>query len=256
MHRVDLNCDMGESFGAYTLGLDEEAMAYVSSANVACGFHASDPRVMEKTVALAAARGVAVGAHPGFPDLAGFGRRNMDIAPAEVRALVSYQIGALYAFCRASGVPLVHVKPHGALYNMAAADAKLARAVCEAVASFDSKLILLALSGSRMLDAAAELGVPAAAEVFADRAYEEDGTLVGRSKPGALIEDEELAVSRLVRMVKEGVVRAISGRDIALRVQSVCVHGDGPKAVAFLSRIRAAFDAEGIAVQPLSKLVL
>lgn len=255
MHKVDLNCDMGESFGAYTLGLDEEAMAYVSSANVACGFHASDPQVMERTVALAAARAVAVGAHPGFPDLAGFGRRNMDISPPEVRALVSYQIGALYAFCRSAGVPLVHVKPHGALYNMAAADLKLARAVCEAIVSFDSKLILLALSGSRMLDAAAELGVSAAAEVFADRAYEEDGTLVGRSKPGALIEDEDLVVSRLVRMVKEGVVRAISGRDIALRAQSVCVHGDGPKAVSLLSRIRAAFYAEGIAVQPLSKLV-
>jgi 5-oxoprolinase (ATP-hydrolysing) subunit A len=248
MRRIDLNCDLGESFGAYSIGTDEEIIRYVSSANVACGFHASDPSVMRKTVRLAKEAGVAVGAHPGLPDLQGFGRRNMDISPEEAKAVVLYQIGALAAFCKAEGAPLRHVKPHGALYNMAGKDYALARAVCEAVKSFDPALVLLGLSGSQMLRAAEELGLRSAREVFADRAYEENGSLVSRAKSGAMIEDEGEAIERVLRMVTEGKVRAITGVDIPIQADSVCVHGDGPKALAFVAKIRAALEKEGIEV--------
>ncbi len=255
MLAIDLNCDLGESFGTYTLGLDAEVIPHVSSANVACGFHAGDPEVMAKTVSLAAAAGVAVGAHPGFPDLLGFGRRNMDVSAKEAKAYVLYQLGALQGFCLASGIKLSHVKPHGALYNMAGKNYDLARGICEAIASFDSSLILLALSGSQMLKAASALGLRAAREVFADRAYEEDGSLVARSKPGAMIEDEELAIGRVIRMIKEGKVTAVTGKDISLSADSVCVHGDGPKALDFVRRIRAALEDEGIAVAPLASIL-
>ncbi len=255
MLRIDLNCDLGESFGAYSLGLDAEVIPYISSANVACGFHAGDPEVMAKTVSHAAAAGVAVGAHPGFPDLLGFGRRNMDVSPKEAKAYVLYQLGALQAFCVASDVKLSHVKPHGALYNMAGKNYDLARAICEAIAAVDPSLILLALSGSQMLVAASDLGLRAAREVFADRAYEEDGSLVARSKPGAMIEDEEVAIARVVRMIKEGKVTAITGKDISLSADSVCVHGDGPKALDFVRRIRGALAAAGIAVEPLASIL-
>lgn len=251
MPRVDLNCDLGESFGAYTMGMDDQVIPWITSANVACGFHASDPVVMHTTVALAKQAGVAIGAHPGFADLMGFGRRNMQVSPAEAKAYITYQLGALYAFCKAQGVPLRHVKPHGALYNMAAKDAALAAAICEAVKAFDSSLILLGLSGSQMLLAAKAIGLPYASEVFADRAYEEDGSLVARTKPGAMIHDEDLAISRVVRMVKEGVVQAITGKDIALKADSICVHGDGPKALDFARRIRQTLEDEGVSVQPL-----
>jgi Uncharacterized proteins, homologs of lactam utilization protein B len=249
MRRIDLNCDLGESFGAYTLGLDSEVIRHISSANVACGFHASDPSVMRKTVRLAKEAGVSVGAHPGLPDLQGFGRRNMDISPADARDCVLYQIGALAAFCAAEGVPLRHVKPHGALYNMAAKDYKLARAVCEAVLDFDPKLVLVGLSGSQMLVAAEELGLSSAREVFADRAYEEDGSLVARSKPGAMIEDEDEAIDRVLRMATEGKVRSITGKDVPIVADSVCVHGDGQQALAFVRKIREALMKEGIEVQ-------
>lgn len=202
MHKIDLNCDLGESFGNYKLGLDDEVIKYISSANIACGFHASDPLVMQKTVALARDNGVAVGAHPGFPDLVGFGRRNMNVSPAEAKAFVQYQIGALSAFCKAAGCRLAHVKPHGALYNMAGKDEILAAAICEAVYEFDPELILLCLSGSKMMSAAKKIGLRAASEVFADRAYEDDGSLVARGKPGAVITDEDEAVSRVIGMVK------------------------------------------------------
>lgn len=251
MPRVDLNCDLGESFGAYTMGMDDQVIPWITSANVACGFHASDPVVMHTTVALAKQAGVAIGAHPGFADLMGFGRRNMQVSPAEAKAYITYQLGALYAFCKAQGVPLRHVKPHGALYNMAAKDAALAAAICEAVQAFDPSLILLGLSGSQMLLAAKAIGLPYASEVFADRAYEEDGSLVARTKPGAMIHDEDLAISRVVRMVKEGVVQAITGKDIALKADSICVHGDGPKALDFARRIRQTLEDEGVSVQPL-----
>lgn len=255
MYSVDLNCDLGESFGRYTLGLDDQVLPFISSANIACGYHASDPEVMAKTVANAAACGIGIGAHPGFPDLMGFGRRNMNVSESEAKAYMLYQLGALSAFCKAKGVKMSHVKPHGALYNMAAKDAKLAKALCEAVKEFDPDLIFLGLSGSEMLKAAKELGLKAASEVFADRAYEEDGTLRARSKEGSMITDEDLAISRVVRMVKEGKVAAITGKDIAIQADSICVHGDGEKALAFVQKIRRALEAEGIRIAPLSEIV-
>ena len=251
MYKVDLNSDLGESFGAYTIGLDNEVIAHVSSVNVACGYHAGDPLVMEKTVAAAKAAGVAVGAHPGFPDLMGFGRRNMVVSPKEVKAYVKYQLGALMAFAAAEGIRLQHCKPHGALYNMAAKDEKLARAVVEGICEVDDRLILLALSGSEMLLAAEKAGLRAASEVFADRGYQSDGTLVPRTQPGAMITDETLAIERVVRMVTEGIVTAVDGTDIPLRADSICVHGDGEKALLFVRRIRAALEAKGVALRAL-----
>ena len=253
--KIDLNCDLGESFGAYKLGLDDQVLPYISSANVACGFHASDPVVMDKTVALAKDAGVAVGAHPGYPDLQGFGRRNMTIPPREVKAMVMYQIGALQAFCTARGLKLQHVKPHGALYNMAGKDEALAMAVCEAIQAVDDSLILLGLSGSKMLEAADKIGLRSAREVFADRAYEEDGSLVARTKPGAMITDEDEAVERVIRMIREGRVTAVTGKDISIRADSVCVHGDSRKALAFVQKTRTALTAEHIQIVPLRDIV-
>ncbi len=254
MFRVDLNCDLGESYGAYVLGMDDKVIPFITSANVACGFHASDPVVMEKTVALCKKHHVAVGAHPGFPDLMGFGRREMRISGAEAKAYILYQIGALDGFCRAAGVKLAHVKPHGALYNMAARDAALARAICEAISEYDKTLVLLALAGSEMVRTARELGLPVAQEVFADRGYEEDGTLVSRGKPGAMINDEEEAIKRVVRMVTEGKVTAATGRDIPVRADSVCIHGDGEHALAFAKRIREELISSGVRLMPLKEL--
>ena len=251
MLKVDLNSDLGESFGRYTLGMDEQVLAVISSANVACGFHASDPVVMEKTVKMAKASGVAVGAHPGFPDLMGFGRRNMAVSPDEARAYTLYQLGALYAFLKPLGMEMQHVKPHGAFYNMAAKDYGLAKAICQAVKDFDPNLILLGLSGSQHIRAAEDVGLKAVSEVFADRAYEEDGTLVNRKKAGAMVTDEDEAIRRVVRMVKEGKVTAITGRDIPIRAESICVHGDGEKALLFTKRIRMAMEAENILIAPM-----
>lgn len=248
---VDLNCDLGESFGRYKLGLDEEVIRYVSSANVACGFHASDPSVMAATVALAKNAGAAVGAHPGFPDLQGFGRRNMSLSGQELHDVVLYQVAALAGFCRAAGVTMQHVKPHGAMYNMAVKDLAMAQAICRAVADFNASLIILAPGGSFLEAAALEYGLRFACEVFADRGYQADGTLVPRSQPGALIEDEDEAIARVLRMVKEGVVRSVDGSDIAVRADSVCVHGDGAKALAFVKKIRAALLAAGVEISPL-----
>ena len=248
MLKVDLNCDLGESFGNYTLGLDGEVIKFVSSANVACGFHASDPLVMQKTVKMAKAAGVAVGAHPGYPDLVGFGRRNLNVQPAELKAMVQYQIGALKAFCQAEKIGLQHVKPHGAMYNMAAKDEKLAFAIAEGIAEIDPSLILLGLSGSEMLKAAEKLGLKAKKEVFADRAYEEDGTLVARTKPGAMILNEDEAIERVLGMIKFGKVKAVTGREIGIEADSVCVHGDSPKALEFVKKINAALSGEGICV--------
>ena len=254
MYRVDLNSDLGESFGSYTLGMDDGVIPLISSANIACGYHAGDPVVMEKTVALANRAGVQVGAHPGFPDLMGFGRRNMNVTPAEARAYILYQLGALSGFCKAQGVVMQHVKPHGALYNMAARDYSLSRAVCEGIREFDPDLIVLALSGGELVRAAEDLGLPVAREVFADRAYEEDGSLVDRRKEGAMITDEDEAVRRVVRMVKEKKVRAITGKDIPIEPDSVCVHGDGAKALAFVEKIRQAFAQEGIRICSLHEM--
>ena len=255
MYKIDLNSDLGESFGRYTLGMDNRIIPLISSANVACGYHASDPVVMEKTVAMAKEAGIGIGAHPGYPDLMGFGRRNLDVTPAEARAYTLYQLGALDGFCRANGVKMQHVKPHGALYNMAGKDYALAKGICEAIASFDKDLTVMALSGSELVRAAEDMGLRVAREVFADRAYEEDGSLVNRRKEGAMVTDENLAISRVVRMILEQKVTAITGKDIPIRADSVCVHGDGEKALAFVEKIRAELTAQGIQICPLSEIV-
>ena len=252
MRSIDINSDLGESFGAWTMGNDGQVLQQVSSANIACGFHASDPVTMQKAVVLAKANGVAIGAHPGYPDLVGFGRREMKVSPQDLRAMVIYQIGALQAVCRAEGAKLVHVKPHGAMYNMAAKDEKLALAIADAVASVDDSLILVGLSGSLMADAAAAKGLRFAAEVFADRAYEDDGSLVSRTKPGAMIEDEDLAIRRMITLVKEGTIESIHGKEIALQADTICVHGDSPNAIAFARALRSALQAEGLAIAPLA----
>jgi UPF0271 protein len=255
MYRVDLNSDLGESFGRYTLGMDDKIIPLITSANVACGYHASDPVVMDKTIKMAKEAGIRVGAHPGFPDLMGFGRRNMTIAPEEAKAYTLYQLGALDAFCKAHGVTMQHVKPHGAFYNMAAKDYELSKAICEAIASYDSNLIVMALCGGELLHAAKDLGLRAASEVFADRGYEEDGTLVNRRKEGAMITDEDVAIARVIRMIKEGKVTAVTGKDIDIQADSVCVHGDGAKALAFVEKIRAALTQEGIEICSLDKIL-
>jgi UPF0271 protein len=251
MHTVDLNCDLGESFGAWNMGLDAEVIKHVTSANIACGYHASDPLVMAATVALTRDAGAGIGAHPGFPDLMGFGRRNMAVSPKEAEAYILYQLGALDAFCRAAGARMRHVKPHGALYNMAAKDKALAEAIVDGVARFDDNLIVLGLSGSEMINAAERKGLAVAREVFADRAYEDTGELRARTLPGAMVTDEDEAVTRVVRMVTEGKVRAYSGKDIAIQADSVCVHGDNTKALSFVQKIRSALEAQGIGLDLL-----
>lgn len=255
MYKVDLNSDLGESFGAYKIGMDEEVIKCVSSVNVACGFHAGDPLVMGKTVALAKAAGAAIGAHPGFPDLVGFGRRNVAASPEEAKADVKYQLGALLAFTKSCGVRMQHVKPHGALYNMAAVDIKLARAICEAVAEVDDSIILLGLANSKMLEAAKEVGLKAASEVFADRAYMEDGTLVPRRQEGAVIHDKDLAIKRVIGMVTKGKVESITGKEIEIKADSICVHGDNPQALEFVKNIRAALGENGVEIANLDAIV-
>jgi len=251
MYKIDLNCDLGESFGRYTLGLDGEVIPLITSANIACGYHASDPVIMEKTVKLAKDNGVHIGAHTGFPDLMGFGRRNMVLTMQEARTYTIYQIGALKAFCDASGTKLSHIKPHGAFYNMAAKDYDLAHAICEGVHQCCNELIFLGLSGSIMEKAALDTGLIFKSEVFADRAYEEDGSLVARSKPGAMIEDEA-AIPRVIRMITEGKVKAITGRDIDIKADSVCVHGDGPKTLEFIKLLREACNTSDIKIEVMS----
>ncbi|MDO4976875.1 MAG: 5-oxoprolinase subunit PxpA [Eubacteriales bacterium] len=255
MYRIDLNCDLGESFGAYKMGMDDKVIPLITSANVACGFHASDPVVMEKTIAMAAEAGIQVGAHPGFPDLMGFGRRNMAVTPEEAKAYTMYQIGALKAFVEAKGMKLQHVKPHGALYNMAAKDYELSVGICEAIKAIDDQLIVMALSGGQLVKAAKDMGLRVALEVFADRAYEEDGSLVNRRKEGAMITDEKEAIQRVVRMVKEGKVRTITGKDIDIKADSVCVHGDGVKALLFVEEIRKTMKEEGIEICSLQEII-
>lgn len=248
MYSIDLNCDLGESFGSYTIGCDEKVIPLISSANVACGFHAGDPMVMAKTIARCKESGISVGAHPGFHDLAGFGRRNLAVTPEEARQDVIYQIGALQAFCAANGLKLRHVKPHGALYNMAGKNYALAKAICEGVCSVDPSLVMLVLAGSEMQKAAEDTGLQFAREVFADRAYEEDGSLVARSKEGSMITDENEAVERVIRMIKEHKVTAITGKNIEVIPDSVCVHGDGEKALLFVEKLRQALTENGIQI--------
>jgi UPF0271 protein len=249
---VDLNADVGESFGAYTIGQDDAVLASVTSASVACGFHAGDPVVMTKTVGAALGRGVVVGAHVGYPDLQGFGRRPMALTPDELRAGVIYQIGALDAIVRSLGGRVRFVKPHGALYNTAAADPGVARALIEGVRAFDATLPIVTLPGSAVVVAAAELGVATISECFADRAYTPAGALVSRSLQGAVIHDKEVVAARAVAMATEGVVDAIDGTRVAVRADSMCVHGDTAGAAELAEAIRAALVLAGIELKPFA----
>ncbi|MDQ4024448.1 MAG: LamB/YcsF family protein [Actinomycetota bacterium] len=252
MDVVDLNSDLGEGFGRWTLGDDERMLGTVSSANVACGFHAGDPASIRRTVRTAVGRGVAIGAHVGYRDLAGFGRRNMDVPSDELQADVAYQIGALMGLAAAEGGRVTYVKPHGALYNTAAVDERVARDVAAAVAAVDPALVVLGLPGSSSLAAAEAAGLPTAAEAFADRAYTPQGRLVPRSEPGAVLHDADTVARRMLRLVTESVVEAVDGNTMPVRADSICVHGDSPGAVAMAERIRDAFAAEGIVVAPFA----
>ena len=254
MQRVDLNCDMGESFGAYNLGMDAEVIAHITSANIACGFHAGDPQVMNRTVALAMARGVGVGAHPGFADLKGFGRRNLDCTPEEIKNDIIYQVGALQAFCTVHGIALQHVKPHGALYNMAVGNEPLARAIAEAVASVDPNLILVTLAGGEaplMARIGRETGLRVVFEAFPDRAYTPDGHLVSRRLPGAVIEDSTEAAARALTMARDGRVIASDGTRLEMEIQTLCVHGDTPTALSIVAEIRRTLEQAGLELSPM-----
>ncbi|KPN12974.1 lactam utilization protein LamB [Bacillus australimaris] len=246
MYQVDINCDLGESFGQYTIGADEQILEYVTSANIACGFHAGDPTVMRKTVRMALEKGVKIGAHPGLQDLAGFGRRPMAISAEEAYDLVIYQIGALSAFLKAEGGTMQHVKPHGALYNMAAKNTELSESIAKAVYDVDPSLVLFGLSGSELALAGERIGLQVAHEVFSDRTYQTDGTLTSRRDPHALIEEDEQAVQQVVRMVREGKVRTVQGGDIELKADTVCIHGDGSHALQFARTITAKLKEAGI----------
>jgi UPF0271 protein len=248
---IDLNCDMGESWGRWTLGADETVMPYLSSANVACGFHAGDPHVMRRTVDLALRHGVAIGAHPALPDLMGFGRRVMDVTPAELKDYFCYQIGALREFCRATGADLQHVKPHGILYAMAERSEALAGAIGEAAREAGDRLILMTLASGKYDAHCRKMGVRVASEGFADRAYEVDGTLVSRKQPYALITDPARAAAQAVRMAAEGKVRTHDGADIDIAVQTICCHGDTPGAERIIRAVREGLERAGIRVRPL-----
>lgn len=246
---VDLNCDMGESYGAYQIGNDEAIFPYITAANIACGFHAGDASVMKKTVKLALKYQVAIGAHPGLPDLQGFGRREIAISAEEAYDMVVYQIGALNAFVHSEGGVLRHVKPHGALYNMAAANAKLAEAIAEAVYKVNPLLVLYGLSGSELVKAGERLGLRVANEVFADRTYQTDGSLTPRKMPGALITDEDVAAAQSLRMVTAGLVTSTIGRDVMIKADTICLHGDGENAVTFAAKIHTLLKEKNIGLQ-------
>jgi UPF0271 protein len=250
--RIDLNADVGESFGAYAIGHDPGLMKSITSANVAAGFHGGDPSVLRATIRRAKAHGVAVGAHPSFPDLAGFGRREMSMSPREAEDLVLYQIAAVAGVAHVEGVVLQHVKPHGALYNMAARDFALAGAIARAVVAFSDALILVGPPGSELLKAGRAVGLRVAAEVFADRAYESDGSLVSRKKLGAIIHDADVVVERSVRMARHGTVVAIDGSIVALHVDTMCVHGDTPGADELAAKLRAALQTAGLTVKAIA----
>ena len=249
--RIDLNSDLGESFGPWPMGQDSALMDSISSANVACGFHAGDPGTMRATIAMAKDKGVAIGAHPGFPDLVGFGRRELKASPTEVHDFVLYQVAALAGMAAAQGVRLQHVKAHGALYNMACRDRALADAIARAVASLDRSLILFGLPNSELMHAGEAAGLRTAAEVFADRAYDPDGSLTARSKPGSVIHDTAVVVSRAVRMVRDKDVVATDGSTVRLQADTICLHGDTPGAAEHARAVRSGLEAAGIAIHPL-----
>jgi UPF0271 protein len=246
MKTIDINCDMGESYGAWKMGADAEVMPFISSANIACGFHGGDPATIRKTVALAVKHGVAIGAHPSLPDLQGFGRRAMKITPRDMYDLVVYQAGAVEAFARAAGAKLHHVKCHGALYNMAANDEALSEAMARAAK--DLGVMLYVLSNSKNFSIAKQAGIPVAGEVFADRGYADDGTLAPRDRPGGMVEDAGEAVARALAMIEQGYVTSLSGKRVPVAADTLCLHGDQPGAVTFAQAIRKAFAEKGITV--------
>ena len=250
MPSIDLNCDLGESFGAYTIGMDAEILPYITSANIACGFHAGDPSVMQKSVLLCKKYGVQVGAHPGLPDLQGFGRRDMALSPDEAYSFVLYQISALAGFCKAEGTALAHVKPHGQLYNRAAKDAALAEAIAAAVHDFDPTLVLVGLAGGKLIEAGRAANLATAQEFFADRNYMADGTLVPRKQENAVIADEDFAVARVVRAVQEGTIEAVDGSTIEVAADTICIHGDNAHALEFAKKIREALMQAGVKLKP------
>ena len=255
MRRVDLNADLGESFGVYTLGDDTALLRVVTSVGIACGFHAGDPGTMARVVGLAAGRGVALGAHPGLPDLAGFGRRRMEVTPAEVRDLVTYQIGALAGFAAREKQTLQHVKPHGALYALAEEDPAIAAAIAQAVQEWDPKVILFGLSGGRLVAAGNALGLQTASEVFADRAYSPDGSLVPRSALNAVLHDPAVVAARMALWARTGMFLAADGSTaLQLAADTICLHGDSPGAAALAVRVRSVLEAEGVRVQSVGSL--
>ena len=252
--KIDLNCDMGESFGMYKMGLDEKIIKYITSANIACGFHAGDPTWMKTTVNLAESHGVGVGAHPSYPDLVGFGRRNMNLSAEEIKTDITYQLGALQAFT--TNRVLQHVKPHGAMYNQAVNDTEIARLICEAVIDFDPSIVLVALAGSSWVSVAKEMGLRVASEIFADRALNSDGSLVSRSIPGSVIHDIDEVVERSVSMVRDNVAVSITGDEINLEADSLCIHGDTPGAVEMAKRIRNALENSGVQIVQMTDLIV
>lgn len=255
MRVIDLNCDMGESFGRYSLGFDEEIMDYVTSANIACGFHAGDPSVMDATVAMAGKRGLGIGAHPSYPDLQGFGRRSMAMSAKELRASLIYQIGALKGFTDFYGYRLQHVKLHGALYNMACADSVLAKTVAESVAVMDRNLIFVALYGSELYRAGIDMGLKVAGEFFADRHYGADGKLLPRTHADALVTGDQAVLDRCLLAVKEGKVEAVDGTVLAVEVDTICLHGDNPAALRLARLIRQDLEKHGLEVRPLASFL-
>lgn len=248
---IDLNCDLGESFGAWKMGHDEEVLPFITSANIACGFHGGDPAVMRETVQAAIGNGVALGAHPGLPDLVGFGRRKMDISPQDAYDMVIVQVGALAGVAASQGGRLNHVKAHGALYNMAAKNEELAKAIAQAVYDVDRSLVFFALASSALVAAAKRAGLQVAEEVFADRSYQSDGTLTSRLQPNAMIVDIDVSIRQVLRMIREGKIRTVQGGDIDVRPDTLCIHGDQPGAPAFARAIHRALGAEGIAVRAI-----
>lgn len=252
---IDLNCDMGESFGAYKLGMDEAVIAHISSANIACGWHAGDPLVMDHTIRMAKAHGVSPGAHPGYPDRMGFGRREMNLSREEIRAYLIYQIGALQAFCIAHGLKLNHVKPHGSLYLAAVVNEEVARGIAEAVTAVDPELYYMALAGGKgelVASVGKEMGLKVIREAFPDRAYTPEGNLAPRRQPGAVIKDPDRVAGRALMMAKEGIVEAVNGKKIPLEAQTLCVHGDNPAAIDLVRQIGRVLESNGIRIAPFT----
>jgi UPF0271 protein len=254
--RIDINCDLGESYGAFKVGNDEKIMPHITSANIACGFHAGDPVIMAQTINLAKKHNVAIGAHPGYPDLLGFGRREMQLTSEEVKNYAIYQVSALQGFAKVAGVSLQHVKPHGALYNTAAKDEKLSEAIVDAVKALNHNLIIFAPLNSALAKAAVESGLRVAYEVFADRAYNSDGSLVSRKQPNAIIQEPQKVMERVIKMVKEGTVLAVNGEVVNLgEVHTICVHGDTPTAIELAKALKKGLIKVGIEVKPVSSFI-